>query len=312
MFQTNNRSSWVLLASAIIVGFVSIFLVPSTSNSNVILHIRLPRVLEAWTIGAGLAVAGLAYQSAFKNPVVSPSILGVSFGAGVGAALAFLMGLGHLVPVSSAVYGMLTVAIVWSIANAISKDTASLLIIGVIVSGVSSSILSLIKFVADPEGVLPAITYWLLGSFSTARLTHIWVLICILIIIGLFYRFRWLLDILSTPSALVASAGLDERKAIAIVVVGATLISALSTSIAGVVSMIGLAIPHAVRAWRGTDSNLDIMGDTVLLGGLFALVLDTVIRMLPLELPVGVLTNLCGAFIFGFALLVLRRGVGRD
>lgn len=143
-------------------------------------------------------------------------------------------------------------------------------------------------------------------------MTHIWVLICILIIIGLFYRFRWLLDILSTPSALVASAGLDERKAIAIVVVGATLISALSTSIAGVISMIGLAIPHAVRAWRGTDSNLDIMRDTALLGGLFALVLDTVIRMLPLELPVGVLTNLCGAFIFGFALLVLRRGAGRD
>lgn len=306
---TNNWISVCCLLGIAIVGFISIQYVPAETTWNTKLMIRIPRVIEAVVIGAGLAVAGLAYQAAFKNPIVSPSILGVSHGAGIGAALCMLSSHAELITLGSAFTAILTVLLVWVVANLVSKDTASLLIIGVIISGIASSIMSLLKFVADPEGVLPAITYWLMGSLSGARIDHLPTLVILCIIIVLFHRFKWHLDILMLPSSMVTSSGLNERVALSIVVVGATLISALSTALAGVISMVGLAVPHAVRAIRGTDQNRIIFTDTALLGGLFVLCVDTLIRTAPLELPIGVLTNLFGALGFGAALLTLyKRG----
>lgn len=308
----NNWISLVCLAGIVIVGFIGIQYVPADTTWNTKLMIRIPRVIEAVIIGAGLAVAGLAYQAAFKNPIVSPSILGVSHGAGIGAAICMLTGHAELITLGSATTAIITVALVWVIANMVSKDTASLLIIGVIISGISSSIMSLLKFIADPEGVLPSITYWLMGSFSGARIDHAPTLMVIGVIIILFHRFRWHLDILMLPSQLVVSSGLNERVAISTVVLGATLIAALSTSIVGVVSMVGLATPHIVRALKGTDQNNIILTDTALLGGFFVLLVDTLIRTAPLELPVGVLTNLFGAIGFGCALLSMyKKGRGK-
>ena len=225
----------VELVIGMLVGHQSVSLSYPMSDGlfNLLINIRLPRLLGAAIIGAGLATAGAAYQSAFKNPIVSPSILGVSSGAGIGAAICMLLGLPHLISTAAVIFGCGTVWIVWNIAKAVSRNTAYILVIGVIISGVSSSALSLIKFAGDPDGVLPAITFWLMGSLSSMRIGNWPYLSVILVVTALFYWGRWRLDILYQPSDVVRSLGINEKKNIAVVVFGATVIAAFASAISG-------------------------------------------------------------------------------
>lgn len=289
---------------------VSVFPPYTDGVASLLFQVRLPRILGALIIGAGLATSGAAYQAAFKNPIVSPSILGVTHGAGIGAALCTLMHQSEWIAIGALLGGCATVFIVWNIARIFSRDTAHLLVIGIIISGVASSALALIKFLADPSGILPAITYWLMGSLTTLRLGNVPILVVILVVCYAFYTCRWRLDVLTQPSEVVRSLGVDERKNIAVVVFGSTLIAALAASVSGVIGMVGLAIPHLVRMIVGTDEYRFTMLQIQLTGAIFLLGVDTIIRTLPIELPVGILTSLFGALIFGIALYSrVRRGL---
>lgn len=284
----------------------------SDAMFNLVFLVRFPRILGAIVIGAGLATVGAVYQAAFKNPIVSPSILGVTSGAGIGAALCMLTGMTHLIGLASVVFGCATVYLVWNIAKLLSTESSHLIVIGVIISGVAASILSLIKFLADPNGILPSITFWLMGSLTNIRIGDVGYLFSITIFCYIFYLCRWRLDILSQPSDIVKSLGVNERKNIAMVVFGATVIASFSAAISGVVGMIGLAIPHLVRMVSNTDEYRLTMFHIQIAGAIFLLLVDTVIRVMPVELPVGILTNLFGAVIFGIALCHrLRRSIWR-
>lgn len=283
----------------------------SDGDLNLLLYIRFPRIIGACIIGAGIATAGTAYQSAFKNPIVTPGILGVSAGAGVGASIAMLLGINAL-GLFSCIFGLLTVYIVWNIAKIISTNTVYVLVIGVIMSGIASSALSLIKFMADPNGALPAITFWLMGSLSSLRISHFPIYLLILICCIIFYKLRWRLDILNQPSQMIKSLGINERNNIGYIVLISTIISSLICSIAGVIGMVGLAIPHLVRILQGTDSNKDTMLNIQLSGALFVLWIDNGIRMLPLELPIGILTSLIGAVVFGICMIIRKGMISND
>lgn len=271
---------------------------------NLIFNIRLPRILAAAIIGAGLATAGASYQAAFKNPIVAPSVLGVTYGAGIGAAICMLLGMGTYIGVGASIVGCITVLVVWKIGRVFTASTAYILIVGVIVSGVAASILSLIKFLADPDGVLPTITFWLMGSLSSIRWANQYYLLAILAITLVLRWSRYRLDLLYQPSDILQSMGVDELRLTRLVVIGATLITALAAAISGVIGMVGLAIPHLVRIAKGKDDSLSTMKDIQVTGAIFLVGIDTFIRMLSLELPIGILTSLLGASIFGVTLII--------
>lgn len=300
-----------LLASIIVGMFIGVHpglpSIPMTdAQINLYFFIRLPRILGAAVIGAGLATAGAAYQSAFKNPIVSPGILGVSAGAGVGAAIAIVLGI-NAITSFACIGAIITVWCVWNVAKVISTTTAYIVVVGMIISGIAASMLSIIKFMADPNGALPAIMFWLMGSLSSLRVVNYWQYFVIIVCCWVFYDMRWRLDLLAQPSKMVRSLGVNEKQNIGVIVLISTIISAVACSISGVISMVGLAVPHFVRLWRGTDSNEKCMLDIQIAGAIFLVWVDNIIRCLPIEMPIGIFTSLLGGLAFGICTLIRKQ-----
>jgi iron complex transport system permease protein len=307
--------SAVLLASMIIGMFMGVHAglpsLPLTdAQINLYFFIRLPRILGSAVIGAGLATAGAAYQSAFKNPIVSPGVLGVSAGAGVGAAVAIILGI-NSITAFACIGALVTVWCVWNIAKIISTSTAYIIVVGTIISGIAGSVLSIIKFLADPTSALPAIMFWLMGSLSSLRVINYWQYAIILVCCIVFYMMRWRLDILYQPSKMVRSLGIDEKKNIGFIVFISTIISAIACSISGVINMVGLAVPHFVRLWKGSDSNEKCLLDIQLAGAIFLVWIDNLIRSMPIEMPIGIFTSLIGGLIFGICTLIRKRRMNK-
>jgi iron complex transport system permease protein len=281
-------------------------------QQTVIWNVRLPRVLAGILIGAALASAGATYQGLFRNPLVSPDILGVSAGASLGAVLAiFLDQPVVIIQISSFCGGLLAVGAVYAVGTAIrDRDPVlTLVLAGVAIGAVVGAGISLIKILADPYNQLPAITYWLLGSLTAVtRADVLSILPATLIGLAPLILLRWRMNVMTLGDEEAQTLGINTRITRAALIAGATLITAASVSIAGIVGWIGLVIPHIARLLVGLDFR-KLLPTSILLGGAYMLVVDTLARsMAAIEIPLGILTAVVGAPFFLWLLASGRRG----
>lgn len=282
------------------------------SAANVFWHLRLPRILAAIMIGAGLAAAGAAYQGMFRNPLVSPDILGVSAGAGLGAVLGIYLDQSMLmIQLLAFGSGMLMVLLVCAIARLSQQrdPMLSLVLVGIALAALCGAGISLIKLLADPYSQLPSITFWLMGGLSGISLSDLQATMP-LILIGLLPLFllRWRMNLLSLPDDEAKTLGINVRQTRLIFIASATLLTAAAVSLAGIVGWLGLVVPHIARLMAGADFR-QLLPTSMLTGAALLLFTDTLSRTLvDIELPLGILTACIGAPFFIFLLI---RGQGR-
>ena len=278
---------------------------------TVVFDIRAPRVLAALLVGAALSAAGAAYQTLFRNPLVSPDILGVSAGAALGAVLAIFLSLGlWAIQGFAFLFGLGAVAVAYVIAASLRGHDPMLVLVlaGVVLSSLLGACLALIKYLADPYNQLPAITYWLLGSLAAASFEDVRVsAIPVLIGLVVLLLVRWRITVLSLGDEEAASLGVAAGRVRALVVAAATLVTAAVVSISGIVGWIGLVVPHAARLLVGPDFRI-LFPVSVLFGATFLLGVDTLARGIArIEIPLGVLTAFVGTPIFIWLLATTRR-----
>lgn len=277
-----------------------------TTVNLVIFRLRLPRVICAILIGAALSASGMALQGLFQNPLVSPDLLGVSSGACVGAVTAIFLGLGTALTMLFAFStGIISVLIVILLAILTKKTKNSVMVFsGIIVGRFMSSIVGMLIFFADEESQLGAIIEWEMGSFAKVTMGDLAVfgplLLASTIILLLL---RWRINLLSVGEEEAKALGVNVSKERLLVIIVATLATALSVCVAGTIAWIGLIIPHISR-WIIKDDNRYSMPLGIVLGGIALLLSDTVARsLLPFELPLEVITGLAGAPIFAWIMV---------
>ncbi len=268
----------------------------------VVWSLRLPRVVAGLLVGAALSGAGAAYQAMFRNPLVSPDILGVSAGAGLGAALAILSGQALLqVQALAFVGGLAAVGLVYQVAGWVRRHDPVLVLVlaGVAVGTLFSAGIALVKVLADPAVQLPAITFWLLGGLHAVTKGDL-VRAAPLIAAGLIPMFllRWRVNLLTLADEEAATLGVNVPRLRFVLIVSATLMTAASVAIAGIVGWVGLLVPHAARLLVGPEFSR-LLPASLLLGGAFLVAADTLARSVAgIELPLGVLTAIVGAPAF--------------
>ena len=279
---------------------------------TVVLSIRGPRVAAALLIGAALAAAGAAYQNMFRNPLVSPDILGVSAGAAVGAVLGIFLSLNVIMIQTLAfAFGLGAVALVYFTANAVRGHDPLLVLVlaGVVVGALLGACVALMKYLADPYNQLPAITYWLLGSIASTAADDVWSTLP-LMLLGLIpmWLLRWRINLLSLDDEEARALGVETGRIRLAAIVAATLMTSASVAISGVIGWIGLVIPHFARMLVGPDFSR-LLPTSVLLGAAFLLAVDTLARTVArIEIPLGVLTAFVGTPLFLWQLATARRG----
>lgn len=282
----------------------------SQMTVNVVLGLRVPRILASVIVGAALSMSGAAYQGIFKNPLVSPDFLGVSSGACIGAAVAILMSLSATyISVFAFVFGIAAVLITVAIPAIMGNRTNVMLVLsGIIVGTAMSSILGFIKYIADPNTQLASITYWTMGSFSYITLTDLFAVLPIIAVPGvILILMAWWIDVLSMGEDEARTLGARVGLIRGITIICATLLTAGSVCIAGTISWVGLIVPHFGRMAVG-PSNRRLLPMCGLLGGLFMLAVDTLTRTIgTTEMPVSILTGVLGAPIFCWLLFRQRR-----
>jgi iron complex transport system permease protein len=285
----------------------------NTLLENILIEIRFPRIVAAILIGASLAVSGVAFQSMFKNPLVSPGILGVLSGASFGAAIGMILFKEFLyIQMSSFFFGIMAVFIALFISMFNKQNQLILLILGGVVSSAFfSSLLSISKYIADPYDELPAIVYWLMGSLALIDKESI-IIVTVPILLGIFSMIflSKYLNILSLGDEEAQSLGINVKVMRMVIILIATFISAFTVVLAGMIGWVGLVIPHIARLLFGAN-NILIVPVSALLGGIYLLVIDTFARSLTsVEIPVGILTSLIGIPFFAYALKNVKKGWG--
>ncbi len=277
----------------------------------VILQIRLPRVVAATAIGAALAASGAAYQSLFRNPLVSPDILGVSAGAAFGAVVGIFLSLPVLgIEAASFAGGLAAVAVVYAIAAAIRDRDAVLVLVlaGVVIGALFGAGVGLLKYLADPYNQLPAITFWLLGSLAAVNPGDL-VSLVPAVAVGLvpLALLRWRIDVMTLGEEEATALGLDTRMLRIVVIAAATLMTSAAVAASGIIGWVGLVIPHLARLTVGPAFNR-LLPVSVLFGAGYLLAVDTAARTLGhVELPLGVLTAALGTPVFLWLLAFGRR-----
>ncbi len=282
----------------------------SEMTVNVVLGLRVPRILASVIVGGALSMSGAAYQGIFKNPLVSPDFLGVSSGACIGAAVAILLSLSATyISVLAFVFGIAAVLITVAI-PAIMRNRSNVMLVlsGIIVGTAMSSILGFIKYIADPNTQLASITYWTMGSFSYITLADLLAILPIIAIPAIIlFLMSWWIDVLSMGEEEARTLGARVGLIRGITIICATLLTAASVCIAGTISWVGLIVPHFGRMTVG-PSNRRLLPMCALLGGLFMLAVDTLTRTIgTTEMPVSILTGVLGAPIFCWLLFRQRR-----
>ena len=272
--------------------------------------IRLPRILSAVFIGASLSVAGSAYQGMFRNPLVSPDILGVSSGASLGAALAILGGAsGWVIQLSAFVGGVAAVAAAYLISRrSAHSHTLSLVLTGSMIMSLCNAGVTMIKYVADPDDVLQQITFWLMGSLTKTDLDALgWSMPPMLVGLVLIFLFRWRINLATLDEEEARSLGLNVQPFRLLLIAASTLLSAASVCLGGLIGWVGLMIPHLVRGLVGADYRR-LIPASAMLGGIYLLLMDDLARsILSMELPLGVVTSIMGVPFFLFLILKKRR-----
>ena len=269
---------------------------------NVIWQVRGPRVVAAALVGAALAIAGTAFQGLFRNPLVSPDILGASSGAALGAVLGIFLSLGVLaIQAMAFAGGLAAVAAVYLIGSAVrARDPVLVLVLaGVVIGALLGAGVGLVKYLADPYNQLPAMTFWLLGSLAAVSALD---LIPLLAPVGLgtlvLIALRWRMNVMSLPEEEARALGVPTGPLRVAIVAAATLVTSASVATAGIIGWVGLVVPHIARTLVGPDF-ARLIPAAALLGGGFLLGIDTLARTAAtVEIPLGILTALVGTPFF--------------
>jgi len=335
MKQKRRFIIWIIVLAALILGFslfalcagqfsisparvfAELFGFPGVQEgkdnvSTVIFNIRIPRIIMSLVAGAGLASSGAAFQSLFANPLATPDTLGVANGASFGACLGILLGGGSVqVQLLALLFGALAVVLVFLVTGRMGSRRNSILMIilaGLVISSLFSALVSLIKYVADPQDVLPVITFWLLGRFSgVTRISMLFGIPLILLGTVIVFLLRFRLNALSLPEDEARSLGINLKLIRVLVVAAASMTTAAVVSTCGVIGWVGLLIPHISRMLFGND-NRYVVPSSILSGALFMLLVDTLARCVTAaEIPVSIVTAVIGAPVF---ILLLRRTGG--
>ena len=278
---------------------------------TVVLQVRGPRVLAALLVGAALAAAGTAYQGMFRNPLVSPDILGVSSGAALGAVFAIFASLGIVgTQILAFAGGLAAVGLVYGVGSRLRghDPLLALVLTGVVIGTLLGSGIALMKYLADPYNQLPAITFWLLGSLASISPRDL-LIAAPLSLLGLvpMLLLRWRMNLLSLPDDEARALGVEVRRLRTLVVTCATLMTASVVAISGIIGWVGLLIPHAARLLVGPDVGR-LLPLAMLMGAAFMLAVDTLCRTLAaIEVPPGVLTALIGTPLFLWLFATARR-----
>lgn len=298
------------------IGFTNFFKAVFTNDEtfnverSIITNLRLPRTILAALTGIALSLSGLIFQDVFQNKLTSPDLLGVSTGASVGAAVAILLGLSSVfISLFAFIMGVVTVFITVALAKLFkSGHTITLILSGIIVGGFMSAILSFVKFLSDPTTTLATITMWLMGSFENATMNQVYILAPIVIVAVIFlflYGFR--MDAVALGREEAQTKGVNYNVASLLLIGIATLLTATTVAFCGVVSWIGLVIPHLVRLLVGRK-NRNTIPVAVFIGATFMVVVDIVSRCFTKqEMPLSAVTGLLGTVIFVLIVLLKRR-----
>ena len=309
---------FILFSSSLLIGRYNIFsrgFSFDEDSLNVVYGIRLPRIIIAVLVGLSLGVSGAVMQSLFRNPLAGPSILGVSQGSAVGAAIAILLGLHYLyIHVLATATGLLAVLFTWVLASSIryGGSTLRLVLAGIAVSAFASAIIGLIKYLADPYDKLPQIVFWLMGSLAGTTWAQVtYALPLIIAGAAVVVVLRWTLNVLALGDDEARALGVNVKSTRLALIVASTLVTATATSVAGVISWIGLLSPHITRRLIGYDNRWVIPGSAII-GALLLLVCDDIARsIIVTELPLGVVTSFLGAPLF-MAILRYAKPLGGE
>ncbi|MDR3247672.1 MAG: iron ABC transporter permease [Treponema sp.] len=277
---------------------------------TVVWQVRLPRILMAAVVGAGLSTAGVGLQAMFGNPLVSTHTLGISSSAGFGAALGLLLFSNHyLVQLLAALFGFLALGLIYTMSRSRGSAPNILMLVlsGVIIGSIFDALTSLIKYVADPEEQLPVITYWLMGSLAGISLVDVARGAPIILgAIAVLWLLRWRLNVVSLREDEAISMGINIPRTRALILFSTTVIAAVTVSFCGIISFVGLAVPHFTRMITGNDHRY-LLPASALMGASFMVIIDTAARSATAaEIPLSVLTATIGGPIF----VVLLRKTG--
>ena len=276
---------------------------------SLIFKIRLPRILTALIVGAGLTVAGIVFQAIFSNPLATPDILGVTSASSLGAIIGILLSFGTMgIQVIALATGLISIFITINLVKRDESSIVMLVLAGIIVSSLANAFSSLLKYTADPMDKLPQITYWLMGSFGRTSYKNL-VLAGPLILISIFviYKMTWSLNLLSLSEEEARSLGINVKKRRFIFILTSTIITASSVSICGQIGWIGLIIPHLVRMIIGAN-NIYTLPFGISFGAGFMVLIEALSRTVSvIELPISILTAIIGAPIF---IMLMRRSGG--
>ncbi len=282
----------------------------ASTLETVVVQVRLPRIMCCILVGGALSVSGASYQTLFKNPMVSPDLLGVSAGAGFGAALCMLNdGSWWQIQLAAFAFGLLAVTAAYSIGKLFGHSNITVLVLaGVVVSSVFQSLLSIIKTMADTENTLPSITFWLMGSMGRADIKDLGVMLLISIFsLLMIFLFRHQINTLAAGENEALTMGVNVPRVKLIVVATSTLLTVCSVSICGIVGWIGMVVPHIARILVGANYS-KLVPISFAIGGVFLLLIDNMIRgPIGVDLPLGVLTSLIGTPVFVVLLTRARR-----
>jgi iron complex transport system permease protein len=283
----------------------------SAAVENVILQVRGPRVLAAVMVGGALAVAGTAFQGLFRNPLVSPDILGASSGAALGAVVGIFFSLGVLaIQAFAFIGGLIAVAAVYLIGSMVrARDPILVLVLtGVVVGALLGAGVGLVKYLADPYNQLPAMTFWLLGSLSATGVTDLLPLFGpVAIGTAVLLALRWRMNVMSLPEEEARALGVATGPLRIVIVAAATLTTSASVATAGIIGWVGLVVPHLARTLVGPDF-ARLLPAAAILGGGYLLVIDTLARTLAeVEIPLGILTAVIGTPFFIWLLAHMQR-----
>ena len=276
--------------------------VPPGTAETVLLQIRGPRIIAALAVGAGLAVAGATFQGLFRNPLVSPDILGASAGAALGAVLGIFFSSGVFgIQAAAFAGGLLAVGVVYAVGSSLRQGDPVLVLIlaGVVIGSLLGAGIGLVKYLADPYNQLPAITFWLLGSLAGTTSGDLAALLWPVLAGGtLLMLLRHRIDVMSLPEEEARALGAPTTRLRIVLVAAATLVTAAGVALAGVVGWVGLVVPHIARFLVGPSFSR-LLPASAVLGGGFLLLIDTLARtMAPVEIPLGLLTAVIGTPFF--------------
>jgi iron complex transport system permease protein len=283
----------------------------SATDAVVVLQVRFPRAVMAMCIGAVLSISGASFQGIFRNPLVSPDILGVSAAAGFGAALGILLSVDPaMIRILALVFGLVGVMITYFLSRVYKSTPIVMLVLsGIVVSTFFAALVSGTKLIADPYSKLPAITFWLMGGLSSVGMKDlVWTLPFMVVGVTGLLLVRWRINILSMGDEEAASLGVNTELLKAIVILCSTLLTAAAVCVGGIIGWVGLVIPHIGRMLVGPDHRV-LLPVCLVLGAVYLLAVDDVARTVASsEIPLGILTAVVGAPFFGYLIRKTKGG----